>query len=316
MKNIKNQIIVISGYPASGKSTLTKQLVADGYMNFNRDNLKCSLLELNEKITNIIKAGQDKIVLDNTYATVSSRAPLVNIAKKFKYNIELWEMGTSFEDAQFNAIQRQIERTGKLMQPEDFKLATDPNLFPPAVIYVYKKEYQPPSMFEGFDMIRKIKFERKYPTDFNNKAVIFDYDGTLRETISGKKFPTSPDDIKILPGRTEKLKKLVDTGYLLLGLSNQSGIAKGDLSYDTAKECFEYTNQLLGFDIDVQFCSHSVPPIICYCRKPSPGYGVHFIQKYKLNPNLVTVVGDMTSDKTFAKRCGFRYVDQKDFFTI
>lgn len=46
----------------------------------------------------------------------------------------------------------------------------------------------------------------------------------------------------------------------------------------------------------------------------SAGLGVHFIEKYKLNPAKVMMVGDMTSDKTFATHCGFQYVDAEDFF--
>jgi histidinol phosphatase-like enzyme len=57
-----------------------------------------------------------------------------------------------------------------------------------------------------------------------------------------------------------------------------------------------------------------VPPITCYCRKPAPGMGAYFIEKYKLNPAKCIMVGDMGSDKTFAARCGFQYADASEFF--
>lgn len=306
------------GFPGSGKSTITKELVSKGYTNYNRDTIGSTeklLSELTSALMPVRPFGRDKIVLDNTYGTKESRKPIIELAKKYGYEIECIEMSTTMEEAQYNAVQRQIERLGKYPTPEELKEAKDVNLFPPVVIYTYKNKYEKPDKAEGFDDIVKYQFVRKpFPAEYKNKAVIFDYDGTLRDTISGAKYPTDPSDVKILPGRIEKLKQLKAEGYILLGLSNQSGIAKGKLTMDAAKACFKKTNDLLGFDIDVEFCSHSIPPVVCFCRKPSPGYGVHFIHKYKLDPAQTIMVGDMTSDKTFAARCGFKYVDQSKFF--
>ena len=65
---------------------------------------------------------------------------------------------------------------------------------------------------------------------------------------------------------------------------------------------------------DYKYCPHKAGPTNCYCRKPMPGLGVEFIEKYGLDPSRCIMVGDMTSDKTFAKRCGFQYMDQAEFF--
>jgi len=78
--------------------------------------------------------------------------------------------------------------------------------------------------------------------------------------------------------------------------------------------CFERTNKLLGVDIEYYYCPHRVPPITCYCRKPQSGLGVHLIETHKLNPAECIYVGDRGTDKTFAKRLGFNYVDANDFF--
>ena len=308
------EIVLVMGFPGSGKSTVTKSLIAKGFKNYNRD-LIGSTDKLLDQLQKDITGGGTDFVLDNTYGTKASRAPIIKIAKDNGFTISCTEMSTTLEEAQFNAVQRQIERLGKYPTPEELKAANDVNLFPPVVIYSYKNKYEKPDKAEGFDFITKLQFIRnEFPADYINKAVIFDYDGTLRDTISGAKYPIDPSDVKILPGRIEKLKQLKAEGYILLGLSNQSGIAKGKLTMDAAKACFKKTNDLLGFDIDVEFCSHSIPPVVCFCRKPAPGYGVHFIHKYKLDPKQTVMVGDMTSDKTFAARCGFQYVDQSKFF--
>ena len=160
-----------------------------------------------------------------------------------------------------------------------------------------------------------VKFVRKEDPTFTNKALIVDYDGTLRECIGGnEKYPVSKDQIEIKPGRTKVLQAYKDKGYILLGISNQSGIAKGELSEATAIELFDHTNKLLGIDIAYRFCSHQSAPISCYCRKPMCGVGVEFILKHKLDRKNCIFVGDMTTDKTFASRAGFQYVDQAEFF--
>jgi histidinol phosphatase-like enzyme len=73
---------------------------------------------------------------------------------------------------------------------------------------------------------------------------------------------------------------------LFLGVSNQSGIEKGDLTEEMAKVCFKKTNDLLGFNIDVRYCPHHSFPIRCFCRKPLSGLGVYLIETYKLNPSI------------------------------
>src|SRR5208283_4636329 len=100
----------------------------------------------------------------------------------------------------------------------------------------------------------------------------------------------------------------------LLGVSNQSGVHKGELTSETAHELFQFTNNQLGLDIEYRFCPHQSAPISCYCRKPQCGLGLEFILKHKLDRKQCLFVDDMTTDHTFANRCGFQYVDQADFF--
>jgi len=206
-----------------------------------------------------------------------------------------------------------IKTYGHLLSAEEIKKVKSPNTFTAAVIFAMAKKFEEPGLGEGFVSVEKIPFVREYDPSYTGRALILDYDGTLRKTGSGDKYPRSPKDVVPLKGRVRKLQQFVDEGYILLGVSNQSGIAKGDLKERDARDCFEYTNKLLGHDIEYHFCPHSpVPP--CYCRKPQTGLGVLLIEKHKLDPRKCIMVGDMTSDKTFAKRCGFRFAHADDFF--
>lgn len=306
---------MICGYPASGKSTITREIVENTGANIlNRDSIGGSINDLLPLLEQHLK-DKKSVVLDNLFPTIDSRKPFIELCKKYNTKISCYVMGTSIEDAQFNAVQRAINILGKFPTPEEIKKAKHPNIFPPAVLFKYKKEYQKPEITEGFSSVFYAKFERHHDSSFTNKAIIVDYDGTVRECRGGnEKFPVSEDQVEIKPNVAKVLQSYKDKGYLLLGLSNQSGIHKGELAHDKAVQLFDYTNKQLDIDIEYQFCPHQSAPISCYCRKPMPGKGVEFIMKHKLRAKDCIMVGDMTTDATFAKRSGFQYVDQAEFF--
>jgi HAD superfamily hydrolase (TIGR01662 family) len=306
---------MVCGAPASGKSSVTKTFVNDqGYVSLNRDTEGGTILSLLPKMEALLQQNKD-IVLDNLFPTIEVRKPFIELAKLKGVDIRCVLMGTSIEDCTFNVVQRAFSLINKFPSPEAVKAAKHTNVFPPLVLFRYKKEFQKPTVTEGFSSVEVVPFIRKDDPTFTAKAIIVDYDGTLRECIGGNgKFPTEIDQIKILPKRKEILQSYKDKGYLLLGVSNQSGIAKGDLTYDKAVELFEYTNAQLGLDIEYKFCSHQAAPISCYCRKPQTGLFVDFMLQHKLSRKDCIFVGDMTSDRTFSTRAGIKYMDQADFF--
>jgi HAD superfamily hydrolase (TIGR01662 family) len=310
-----SKVTMVLGYPASGKSTFTAKLVKQGAVVLNRDTEGGTIAGLLPKMEKLLLEGSNHVVLDNLFPTAEVRKPFVELAKKHHIRVDCAVMGTSIEDAQFNVVQRAIGLIGKFPTPDAIKAAKHTNIFPPTVLFKYKKEFQTPTLDEGFSSIDKIKFERKENPEFINKALILDYDGTLRECINGNdKYPVIESQIEIKPNRKKILDAYKAKGYLLLGISNQSGVSKGELTEQKASELFEHTNKLLGLDIEYRFCPHQSAPISCYCRKPMPGIGVEFIMKHKLSRKDCIFVGDMTTDKTFSQRAGFQYVDQAEFF--
>lgn len=322
---MNKEIVIIMGFQGAGKSSLVKQYEDKGYTRANRDEMGGSLNALNMKVEGLMRKGVDKFVLDNTYGTKMARFEVLELAKRNGFLVKCVWLMTKLEDAQFNVCSRILNKfvmneqnppaVNAILGPNGSKLIRDPANIPSIAIYAYKKNFEKPEMSEGFSEIEKVEFVRKpLPPEYKNKAIILDYDGTLRKTKSGNKYPVSPDDIVILPNRNKVLTSWIFKGYYLLGVSNQSGIEKGDLDEKTAIACFDQTNKLLGFNIDYQFCPHHSFPIRCYCRKPLAGLGVYLIEKYKLNPSECIMVGDSTSDGTFASRCGFKYMEQDKFF--
>lgn len=314
MAKATGKVTMVVGFPASGKSTITKELVANGGVSLNRDTEGGAVLDLLPKMEAHLKKGEH-VVLDNLFATTENRKPFIDAAKAAGVKIDCKVMGTSFEDASFNAVQRMINLLGHFPSQEEIKKSKHPNIFPIVVLFKYKKEYEKPTKEEGFDNLEVVKFKRNNDPALTNKALILDYDGTLRECIGGNgKYPVSEEQIEIKPKRTEIIQAYKDKGYIILGASNQSGIAKGELAFDKCQALFKHTNKLLGHDIEVSFCPHQSAPPVCYCRKPQIGMGVDYINRYKLDRSQSIFVGDYGTDKSFAQRCGFQYVDQAEFF--
>ncbi len=306
------RLALVLGLPGCGKTTAVSSHEFKDFARLNRDEIGGKMSQLLPKLEALLQDGKD-VVMDNLFTTAEDRKPFIEMGKKYSANIEAYHIATSPEDCQFNICTRMVRKFGKLLSSQEIKEAKDPNTFPPAVLFSAKKKFQSPDSSEGFNFITKIPFVRKYP-DYGNKALILDYDGTLRRTKSGDKYPKSVDDVEVFQARSKKLKAAQKDGWILLGASNQSGIAKGDVSDEVVRECLDYTNKQLGVEIDYLYDGSRVPPITSWGRKPMPGMGVQFIEKYKLHAPDCIMVGDMTSDKTFAKRCGFEFVHADDFF--
>lgn len=311
------EVVMVLGFPASGKSSLSGDFIDKGYVHLNRDTEGGQVKSLVPKMDVALRQGKS-VVLDNLFTKVDDRHAFIFAAKNLNVPVRCLWMQTSIEDAQINALNRMWDRYNQIFfsstdiknHPEAKK---DDNIFPIAVLFKYRKDFEKPTLEEGFVSIEKVPFIRR-KFEGNKKALILDYDGTLRLCKSGAHFPTDPKDVQVIPGRAEKLKEYQSKGYILLGVSNQSGIGKGTLTKDQAEACFKETNKQLGLDIPYFYSPASVPPVSTYCRKPQLGIAVYLIRRYMLNPQECIVIGDMTSDATFAARIGFQFIHADKFF--
>lgn len=311
---MNGEIVLLSGCPGAGKSTLVS-----GYpqhVRLNRDLIGGTLAKLARRLNERILSGETHFVLDNTFADTKSRRPFVEIAHRNGIPIHCVHLDTGIEDATVNIATRMWKTYGRILGPDEISAGsrTDPNLFPPIALFAYFKRLEMPAVEEGFASVRIEPFVRKHDPARTGKALLLDYDDTLRRTKSGRVCPWDPDDIEILPNRRKILLDYRKRGYKLLGISNQGDVGRNRLSLDRAKECFERTNKLLRLKIDYKFCPHQSTPVVCYCRKPMPGIVVGFIEQYGLNPSDCILVGDMVSDEKTAARLGIAYAHPRDFF--
>lgn len=85
------------------------------------------------------------------------------------------------------------------------------------------------------------------------KILCLDMDGTVRRSKSGKIFIEGPDDIEIIPGMKERILHYQSLGYLVMGVTNQGGVAHSLKPYKQISEENHATAILLGFPDDVIF---------------------------------------------------------------
>ncbi|GFY60120.1 hypothetical protein TNIN_354521 [Trichonephila inaurata madagascariensis] len=162
------------------------------------------------------------------------------------------------------------------------------------------------------------------------KVAAFDLDHTIISTQSGKVFPTSIDDWKIMyaeiPG---KLKKLHAEGYKIVIFTNQKGISRGRTSAPDFKKKVQRIIQKLGLPIQVMVSTGSGK-----YRKPNTGMWDYFIQKgnhgVPVNVESCLYVGDAAgrpdnwapkkkkdfscADRLFALNVGLKFYTPEEFF--
>lgn len=307
-------VALVMGIQASGKSTHVERFVARGFARFNRDERGGRLADLLPAMDAEIAANGRRIVADNTYPTRGSRAEVIRLAERHGLQVAAVWMDTPLADALRNACGRMLDRHGRLLEPDELREAakTDPNMLPPAALHRFEQVFEAPATDEGLSAVVRVPFARR-PRGTRG-AIIFDVDGTLRTTRSGAPFPVSAEDIELLPGRADRLRALHTEGVLILGVSNQAGVALGALDAPTASALFDHTCELLGVTFDIRFCPHPPRGAACWCRKPMPGFGVLLTREYDLDPALCTYVGDMATDEEFARNSGFAWAHADAFF--
>jgi D-glycero-D-manno-heptose 1,7-bisphosphate phosphatase len=139
-------------------------------------------------------------------------------------------------------------------------------------------------------------------------AVFLDRDGTLIEDLE---YPREPDLVRIVPGASEALERLAAAGFLLVVVSNQSGIGRGIVSPDEAARVHdrfveEFARREIGF-AGAFYCPHA-PDADCECRKPSPKMLLDAASALGIDLSRSFIVGDKPSDVEAGRRAGCRTV--------
>jgi len=136
------------------------------------------------------------------------------------------------------------------------------------------------------------------------KAVFLDRDGTLNEDPG---YLNDPEKVKLLPGVEESLSKLKEAGFLLIVISNQSGVGRGLIEPLILPKIHDRLNRLLapsGAMIDhFESCLHR-PEEDCDCRKPKPKLIRDAARELSVDISRSYMVGDKISDVDAGRNAG------------
>lgn len=140
------------------------------------------------------------------------------------------------------------------------------------------------------------------------RAVFLDRDGTLIREVG---YLRRMEDVAVLPGAAEALRRLGEAGFLRLVVTNQSGVARKYVTrefVDRVNETVRDSVQRGGGDVEGFYvCPHHPEHgSRCSCRKPDVGLLLQAAEEWDIEFPSSWVVGDKVEDVELAHRAGCR----------
>lgn len=151
------------------------------------------------------------------------------------------------------------------------------------------------------------------------KAVFLDRDGTINKYVG---FLHDINQFELIDGVADAIKKINESEYLVIVVTNQPVIARGELSFEELEDIHNKMETLLGQEgayIDaIYFCPHHPHKgyimerpelkINCDCRKPKPGMLLAAAQDFNIDLSQSWMIGDGENDVQAGKNAGCRTV--------
>ncbi len=139
------------------------------------------------------------------------------------------------------------------------------------------------------------------------KAIFLDRDGTINKL---KGFLTDINEFELIDGVSEAIRKINNSEYLAIIITNQPVVARGEVTKEELDEIHNKMETLLGLDgaylNDIFYCPHHPDSgflgevkelkIVCDCRKPKPGMLINASQKYNIDLSASWMIGDYKND--------------------
>lgn len=143
------------------------------------------------------------------------------------------------------------------------------------------------------------------------KAAFLDRDGVINIDHA---YVHRPEEFQFIDGALQACQRLVNAGYCLIVVTNQSGIGRGYYSEaDFEKLCEWMKEQFAKAKAPITaiyFCPHHPTKalgayrVTCNCRKPAPGMLLKAQVDYDIDMTKSLMVGDKASDMSAALAAG------------
>ena len=143
------------------------------------------------------------------------------------------------------------------------------------------------------------------------KAVFLDRDGTI---VVHEPYLSSPEQLQLLPNAAEGIRLFKKSGYLVIVITNQSGIARGFFNEERLAVIHKKLMSMLkseGIEIDdIYYCPHHAEGIVesykvdCDCRKPKPKMLLNAAKEHNIDLTKSLMIGDSAVDMLAGKNAG------------
>ena len=183
----------------------------------------------------------------------------------------------------------------------------------------YVKDMGTPDRF--YSVIKDFKEGRIAEKNLKNrqKAVFLDRDGTINKYVG---FLRNIDELELLPGVADAVKRINASGYLCIVVTNQPVIARGEVTIEQMAEIHNKMETLLGLEgayLDgIYFCPHHPHKgyqgevkelkVDCDCRKPKPGMLFKAAKDFNIDLSQSYMIGDGENDIKAGRAAGCRTV--------
>ncbi len=144
-----------------------------------------------------------------------------------------------------------------------------------------------------------------------HKALFLDRDGIINEDYG---YVSTTEQFKFIDGIFELCRLARTHDYLIIIITNQSGIARGFYTLSDFLKLNEWMlDQFAAANIVVTatyYCPHlptgTIPEFskICDCRKPEPGMFLTAAQHHNIDLANSIMIGDKNSDMLAAQKAG------------
>lgn len=135
------------------------------------------------------------------------------------------------------------------------------------------------------------------------RAVFIDRDGTLIEEVN---FLHRVEDLRYFPFTDHAIRLLKKNGFLVVLVTNQSGIGRGIYTEDDMHAVHEKIQADLSEKLDaIYFCPH-LPDEGCECRKPNLGMIEAACERFDIDLENSWMIGDKKLDVEFGFNAGVK----------
>jgi D-glycero-D-manno-heptose 1,7-bisphosphate phosphatase len=142
------------------------------------------------------------------------------------------------------------------------------------------------------------------------KAAFLDRDGVLNEAVVHDSLPHAPNrlgDVHVYPEASGALARLKAAGYLLIVVTNQPDVGRGEVARETVDSINAALRAALPMIDDIRVCWHDDKDN-CHCRKPKPGLILDAAAQYRVDLGGSFMVGDRWRDIDCGANAGVRTI--------